>query len=186
MMAASVGRPGEQFAHPKRKGSACSLTGHQAEGLQGAADLIGEIDGHAHQLGPGADEMAHGMGCETLDPRFPIPARAHELGQGLGIVRVGFVALERRRRPGMPCLEAHHWHTTFLQAVIEPGRQKAGLQSDAYQLCRITAKSRGERLRVAWSFAAPNCPASLVEDMDGGLVIRYVEGSVMWHGALQR
>jgi hypothetical protein len=50
----------------------------------------------------------------------------------------------------------------------------------------MTAKSRGERLRIAWPFAAPDCPAGLVEDMDGGLVVRYVEGSIMWHEALQR
>ena len=50
----------------------------------------------------------------------------------------------------------------------------------------MTAKSRGERLRIAWPFAAPDCPAGLIEDMNGSLRVRYVEGSAMWHEALQR
>src|SRR4051794_36214472 len=74
------GAPIEKLAHRKRGGAALPLPGHQPEDLQPTADLVGEVDRHAHKLSLCADEMAHGMGCEALHTRLPVPVRAHELG----------------------------------------------------------------------------------------------------------
>src|SRR5215211_6286440 len=49
---------------------------------------------HTHELGTSADEVTHGMRGKALDPRFPVPAHAHELGEGFSIASVGVVPLQ--------------------------------------------------------------------------------------------
>ena len=128
---------------------------------------IREVDGHALELGAGANQMAHSMGREALHTRLPVP-------------------LERRRGPGMPCLPAHNRHAGCPEAVVKPRCQEAGLQSNANEFGRVAAKGSGKSLRITRPLAAPNGAASLVDNMDSGLLVRDVEGSVVRHGTLQQ
>jgi hypothetical protein len=129
------------------------------------------LERHTLELGPGTNEMAHRMCGKAFDARLPVPACSHELGQGLGVVRIRLVALEGRRGSGVACLNADNRQTSGLEAVIEPGCQKPGLQSDAHEVGCVTAKSGGKRLRIARPLAPPDGAASLVKDVDRSLLV---------------
>jgi hypothetical protein len=107
MMAGQRGPPLEEFLHPQGEPVPCPFAGHEAKGLQNAADLIGEVDRHTLELGTGTNEMAHRMRGEAFDARLPIPARAHELGQSLSVVGIRLVALKSGRSSGVAGFDAH-------------------------------------------------------------------------------
>ena len=72
------------------------------------------------------------------------------------------------------------------RSPVRPGCQEAGLQSDANEVGRIAAQGCGERLRITRPLSALDRAASFVNDMDRGLLIRNVEGSVVRHNTLRR
>ena len=91
------------------------------------ADLIGEVDRHAHQLRAGADEMAHGVRGIAFDAPLAVPTHANELSQGLGIIpHVGLVPLQGGGGPGMPRIQADDREAKSLARVVEPRRQRTG------------------------------------------------------------
>lgn len=173
----------DEVVHAGLEGAPHALAGHQTEGLERTADLIGEIDGHTHQLRTSTDEVAHSMGSIAFDASLTIPAGTHELGEGLGISRVGLVALQSRRGSGMSRVQADDRHAEGLAAMIEPRRQWAGLQTHSHQLRRVAPQGGGEHLGIAGSFTTPDRGARLIDDMDCRLLVRNVEGCIMRHGS---
>ena len=105
---------GDQRSHPVYKGLAAALASDQAEWLEDAPDLVGEVDPHAHQLGAGGEQRADQLAVETLDRHLPIPARTDDLRQPPSVVTVGLVQLQRQRRLGVPRIQADDRQTGSL------------------------------------------------------------------------
>ena len=86
----------------------------------------------------------------------------------------------------MACLQADDGQVESFEAVVEPGCQEAGLQSNPHEVGRITTKRCGECLWITRPLATPDGVAGVINNMDGGLLIGDVEGSIVRHGTLQR
>ena len=67
---------------------------------------------------------------DALHLDFPVPSRADDLGQAVGIVGVALVDLQRQGGPSVTRVQAHHRQLEGAQLVHQPGRQRAALQPD--------------------------------------------------------
>ena len=150
--------------------------------MRGAADLVGQIDRHAHELGASADEVADGMGGVAFDAGLAVPAHTHELRQRLGIARVGLVPLQGGGGSRMPCVQADNGQAERLAGVIEPRGERPRLQTDTHEVGSVAPQRRGQHIWIAGAFTAPDRCPSLIDDVDGGLFVRDVEGSILGHG----
>jgi len=64
----------DQGPHPLHEELPAAVAGHQAERLKHAADLVGEVDPHAHELRAGGEQRADQMAVHALDHDLAIPA----------------------------------------------------------------------------------------------------------------
>src|SRR3954452_11461506 len=102
------GPPATNARTRSAKGRPPPLAGDQAEGLEDAADLVGEVDAHAHQLRAGDEQGADQVAVHALDRHLAVPAGAHNLRQTACIVAVGLVQLQGERRLDVPSVEADY------------------------------------------------------------------------------
>jgi hypothetical protein len=79
----------------------------------------------------GDQERAPQPALPALDVDLPIPAGAHDLRQRAGIVAVGLVRHRLHRRIGAARFDADRQQAGDAQLVVQPSRQRAGLQADA-------------------------------------------------------
>jgi hypothetical protein len=101
------------------------------------------------------------MGSPSFDPCLPIPSGPDQLRQQcFGVVGIGFVSLQGRRRARMTGIEADNRKATLLKRMVEPGCQLSGLEPDPLELRSMAAQGRGNRLRLAGPLAASDQPAA--------------------------
>src|SRR4051812_1819513 len=116
-----------------------ALRHDQAEGPHDAADLVGELDRDAEQLAARAHQRSRQHRRVSLDPDLPVEADLRDLRQAVGVVRVGLVRRHVERRLRVPRVDAHHRQGLGLELVVEPGRQRPGLEHDAGRVRRTLA-----------------------------------------------
>jgi hypothetical protein len=97
---------------------------------------------------------------------------------------IGLVPLQRRGGPGMPRVQADHGQAELLQRVVQPGRERAGLQPNALEVGGMAPKRCGQGFRLARALATPDRLARPVHHVDRGLLVRHVEPSIVRHGDL--
>ena len=95
----------------------------------------------ANELRPCAKQRTRSMGIERLDVHRPIPSRAHDLREPLGIVLVGLVHLHLERGTGMSRVEANHVEPALAQFMDKPWRHRASFNPDARIIPRMPSHS---------------------------------------------
>ena len=78
----------------------------------------------------------------------------------------------------MPRIQADDGKAESFAGMIEPGRQRTGLQSNADQIGGIAPKRRGQHFGITGPLAAPDRSTRLVDNVDRSFVVlRYSETS---------
>src|SRR6266851_984986 len=176
----------EQRLDPPIKSEPPTGAGQQAEGLQHAAYHVGEPRRHAHELRASSKESSIPMRIERLYVDWPIPSRAHDLRQSLGVVLVGFVEPHLQRGLHTPGVQTLDIKASAAQAVHEPGRHRAGLDTDfdvnntgmPQHACR-------DRSGVSDACTSPEPPALLVHNANRRRLLRHVQPNIMRHRNLR-
>src|SRR3954465_1718438 len=68
------------------------------------------------------------------------------------------------------------------QAVTQPNRQRTAFQTDPPSLRRLASQRGGDRLRRRSALALPERATALVNDANRGLILRYVQSNILFHG----
>jgi hypothetical protein len=113
---------------------------------------------------------------------LPIPAGAHDLRQGAGIVAIGLVRHRLHRRIGGPRLDADRRQTFGAQFVMKPGRQRTRFQTHPFHRQIDFPQGGRKRLRLARRTHFLHDPAGFVDHTDRGLFQRYVKSGKILHG----
>jgi hypothetical protein len=132
----------------------CSSGCPEPKRLERTADLVRQVDRNANELRPATDQTTHGMGSPSFDPCLPIPSGPDQLRQCFGVVGIGLVSLQGRRR-------AHDGHRG-----IHPSRPRPADRSidrsimSALSSASMTTHVSSSPLRSASSWIV--CAASAV------------------------
>jgi hypothetical protein len=102
-------------------GSVC-LADLQTESLEGAADLVLDVEGLALQGPAVGQKKPQLLTLETLHMDKAEPARAHDLGDATSIVAVGLVAHRPQGRLHLSGLDADRRQAFGAQTVMQPRR----------------------------------------------------------------
>src|SRR6185295_1002473 len=97
---------------------------------ENAADVVGQLRGHADQLPAGAQQGAQSMGLEGFDVDAAVPAGADDLRQPFGVIAVSLVELHGQSSLGVASVETDHLQATTTQFVHEPRHQRTSLNTD--------------------------------------------------------
>jgi hypothetical protein len=106
------------------------------------------------------------MGIERFHVHRPIPSRAHNLCELLGIVLIGLVHLHLERYTGMSRIEADHVQPSLAQLKYEPGRHRAGFNCNAGIISRMRSQHPLDLLRIGWTLATPEPATRIVNQAD--------------------
>jgi hypothetical protein len=153
-----------QRLHAVGEDAAAGALDHEAEDLQHAADMVGQLGYHVHELHPGAERAPQPVRGVGLHVHAPVPAQAQDLRQALGVVRVRLVRPQRQGRPRLPGVEADHLEPPAPELVHQPGRQRTSLQTDPRRTTGPGADHLLDRRRVGGALAAPHPTPARVED----------------------
>src|SRR6185312_9521683 len=122
---------------------------HVAEHLEQAAELVGELLAHTHQLGSRGKQSTRAVAALALDLDFAIPARPYDLGEAERVVGVRLVDLHGQCRLCMPGVDACYRQAHSAQGAPMPSGHRASLQGDASD-ARCPVIRRGKRTPL-WS-----------------------------------
>ena len=149
--------------------------------LEHAADVVGQLGDHVHELHPGAERRPQPVRGVGLHVHAPVPTQAQDLRQALGVVRVRLVRPQRQGRPGLAGVEADHLEPPAPELVHQPGRQRTSLQTDPRRTTGPGADHLLDRRRVGGAPAAPHPLPLAVEDAHRPRPLRDVETNEALH-----
>jgi hypothetical protein len=96
----------EAGAHLGLESSAAAFWQDQAEDVHQTADLVDHLGPHIDQLLADPKSRVHEMTLDALDLDLPVPSRADDLGQAVGVVGVALVDLHRQGCPSVTRVQA--------------------------------------------------------------------------------
>jgi hypothetical protein len=96
---------------------------------------------HAPTCRPCARQRTCPMRIERLDVHRPIPTRAHDLCEALGIVPVGLVHPHLARGAGLSRVQANHVEPALAQLIDPPWRHRTSFNPNAGIIARMPPHS---------------------------------------------
>ena len=88
--------------------------------FQDPAHLIDDIGAHADELRPCAEHGAHSLMLDRFERNGVIPAHAHQFGDALRVVFVGFIQPHAERRSGLTRVNADDRQIEGFEAMEQP------------------------------------------------------------------
>jgi hypothetical protein len=110
------------------------------------------------------EQRSHLLGRRRLAVDGSEPAHAQELGDAARIAAVGLDDHGRECRLHMPGLQEHDLEPSFLQASMQPLRQRAGLQANAGERQVQAGEKGGEHLRLTGDFGLADNLSRRIKD----------------------
>src|SRR5271166_2095210 len=169
-------------ASVERKASHCTV--QHSKRLEHAPDMVRQTRRHADELRPCTEQRTCPMGIERFHVHRPIPSRAHDLRQPLGIVPVGLVHLHLECGTGMSRIEADHVQPSLAQFMHKPRRHRAGFDPDAGIISRMPSHSPLNLLRICMTLASPESATRIVNHADRSQLLRNVQTNKSGHRAV--
>ena len=127
-------------------------------------DMVRETRRYADELCSCAKQGTRPMRIERFHVHRPIPSRAHDLREPLGIVLIGLVHLHLERGARMPCIKADDIEASAAQLMHKPRRHRASLQPNTRLLSRMPSYGSLDLLRFRWALAPPQPETGLIDD----------------------
>src|SRR5271157_4977335 len=124
------------------------------------------------------------MGIERFHVHRPIPSRAHDLREPLGIVPVGLVHLHLECGTGMSRIEANNVKPSLAQFMHKPRRHRAGFDPNAGIVSRMPSHRPLNLLRICMTLASPESATRIVNHADRSQLLRNVQTNKSGHRAV--
>ncbi len=128
------------------EGASLSGWNDQTEGFHDAADLVGKLGGDSDEPRARRHKRAGQHAVESLHAHLTKESDFRQLGQPIGIVRVRLVRRHIEHRFSMARIDADHRQSFSAQRMIEPYRQRSGLEHHSLHGRRPLANEFGDDL----------------------------------------
>ena len=162
--------------------AAGTLADDQPKCFHEPADLIGQLDHDLDHPVAGSDQCSGQHAVILLDPNLTVKTDFRKLRQAVGIVRIGLVRRHVEGCFGMSSINTDRWHAFGRQRMIEPDRQRAGLEDDALG---VLAHARGSLRPAPWDRMA-HLPRQIrlpfLPHRDRRLFQRHIQSDILVHG----
>src|SRR5271166_1712254 len=175
---------GEQSLDPSVERKASHCTRQHSKRLEHAPDMVRQTRRHADELRSCTKQRTCPMGIERFHVHRPIPSRAHDLREPLGIVPVGLVHLHLECGTGMSRIEANNVKPSLAQFMHKPRRHRAGFDPNAGIVSRMPSHRPLNLLRICMTLASPESATRIVNHADRSQLLRNVQTNKSGHRAV--
>ncbi len=131
--------------------------GHdEAERLHQSADLVQHLDDRVAQLAAPRDQRPRQHAVEALHSHDTVEPDLGQMRQTVGVVRIGLVGRHVERCLGVPRIDADRWQPFRAERMVEPNRQRPGLEHHPLDRRRVLADQLRQELGIRRALAAPH------------------------------